>query len=213
MALPGYTHGVRVRVLGKLHGQDCIQVLHFGTNTEVNDNPARDVLILQLLTAILACITEQLLDAVTSEYTLVGLEGTEVFPTLGDPIFHAAPPNTVGTRGPTSASFIATLIQVRTGFGGRTHRGRNFWPPAGEADTNVSLLSGDVMTQLAAFVTCIAGKFIGDTATEPWRLGVYSKKNGPNPATQWSNGFKEASQMVPTNLVAEMGTRKVGRGS
>jgi len=213
MAVNGATHGVKVRILGKLHAQDNIQVLHFSTTTEVNDNPARDALILALLQAILACITEQLLDAVTSEYRLVGLEGTEVFPTIGDPIFLAAPANTVGTRGPTSASVLATLIQIRTGLGGKTHRGRNFWPPAGEADTNVSILSGDVMTQLTAFVNCIAGKFIGQAKTEPWSLGVYSRKLGTPSNTQWSNGFTEATSMVPSDLVAVMGSRKVGRGS
>ena len=213
MALPNYTHGCRVRILGKLHGQDCIQVLNFGTNAEVNDNPSRDALILALLTAILACITEQLLDAVTSEYRLVGLEGNEIFPTLGDPIFLAAPANTVGTRGPTSSSVLATLIQIRTGLGGKTHRGRNFWPPAGEADSNVSVLSGDVMTALTEFVTCIANKFIGDAATEQWRLGVYSKKNGPQTTTQFPNGFTEATSMVPSETIAVMGSRKVGRGS
>lgn len=213
MPLPGITHGARVRVLGKLHGQDCIQVLHFATNAEVNDNPARDALILALLQAILACITEQLLDAVTSEYRLVGLEGSEVYPTHGDPIFLAAPANTVGTRGPTSSSVLATLIQIRTGLGGKTHRGRNFWPPAGEADSNISLLSGDVMTALQDFVNCIAGKLIGDAATEDWRLGIYSRKNGPNPTTQFPQGFTEATSMVPSEVIAVMGTRKVGRGS
>jgi len=213
MPVNGATHGCRVRILGKLHGQDCIQVLHFSTTTEVNDNPARDALILALLQAILACITEQLLDAVTSEYRLVGLEGTEVFPTLGDPIFLAAPNNSVGTRGPTSSSVLATLIQIKTGLGGKTHRGRNFWPPAGEADSNVSVLSGDVLTALTEFVNCIAGKFIGQAKTEPWSLGVYSRKLGTPTTTQWSNGFTEASSMIVSETIAVMGTRKVGRGS
>jgi len=213
MAIDGQTHGCRVRILGKLHGQDCIQVLHFSTNAEANDNPARDALILALLQAILACITEQLMDAVTSEYTLTGLEGSEVFPTIGDPIFLAAPANTVGTRGPTSSSVLATLIQIRTGLGGKSHRGRNFWPPAGEADSNVSLLSADVMTALTEFVNCIAGKFIGQAKTELWTLGVYSRKLGPQTTTQWSTGFTAATSMTPSDVIAVMGTRKVGRGS
>lgn len=213
MAIDGQTHGCRVRVLGKLHQQDCIQVLYFSTNTEVNDNPARDALILALLQAVLACVVEQLLPAVTSEYTLLGVEGTEVFPTKGDAIFVAAEPGSVGARGPTSSSILSSLIEVRTGQGGRTHRGRNFWPPAGEADSNVSLLDNTIITQLTAFVNCIAGKFIGQAKTEPWSIGVYSKKNGPNTTTQWAQGFTAASQLLPKNLIAYMGSRKVGRGS
>jgi hypothetical protein len=213
MPVTNSTHGCRVRILGKLHGQDCIQVLHFNTVTEVNDNPARDALILVLLQAVLACITEQLLDAVTSEYRLVGLEGTEVLPTIGDPIFLAAPANTIGTRGPTSSSVLATLIQIRTGLGGKTHRGRNFWPPAGEADSNVSILSGDVMTALTEFINCIAGKFIGPAKTEPWSIGVYSRKLGSPTNTQWPQGFTDATSMVASEVIAVMGTRKLNRGS
>lgn len=213
MAINGATHGCRVRVLGKLHGQDCIQVLHFSTNTEVNDNPARDALILALLQAVLACIVDQLLPAVTSDYRLVGLEGSEVFPTLGDPIFQAADPNSVGALSPSSSSVLATLIQIRTGLGGKTHRGRNFWPPAGEANSANSIIDGPTMQQLTDFVNCIAGKFIGQAKTEPWSLGVYSRKLGPNTTTQWSDGFTEATAMVPSELIAVMGTRKVGRGS
>jgi len=213
MPIDGQTHGARVRVLGKLHGQDCIQVLYFSTNAEVNDNPARDALILALLQAVLACIVDQLLPAVTSEYTLTGIEGTEVFPTKGDPIFAAAPANSVGQRGPTSSSVLATLISIRTGLGGKSHRGRNFWPPAGEADSNVSLIDPTVMQQLTDFINCIVGKFVGQAKTEQWTLGVYSRKLGPNSTTQWSNGFTAATQMIASNVIAVMGSRKVGRGS
>lgn len=213
MAINGQSHGCRVRVLGKLHGQDCIQVLHFSTDMQVNDSPARDALILALLQAVLACITDQLLAAVTQEYRLIGLEGTEVFPTHGDPIFLAAPANTIGALGPSSSSVLATLIQVRTGLGGKSHRGRNFWPPAGEAQSNISLLDASVMTQLTDFVNCIAGKFIGASKTENWTFGVYSKKLGPNPNTQWADGFTAATALIPSDVIAVMGTRKVGRGS
>lgn len=213
MAIQGQTHGCRVRILGKLHGQDCVQVLHFSTNVEVNDSPARDALILALLQAILACITEQLLPGVTSDYTLTGLEGSEVFPTKGDPIFLAAPANSVGARSPVSSSVLATLIQIRTGLGGKSHRGRNFWPPAGEGESTNSLLDPSIIQDLTDFVNCIAGKFIGQAKTENWVLGVYSRKLGPQTTTQWSDGFTEATQLVPSNVIAVMGSRKVGRGS
>lgn len=212
MAAP-WAQGVRVRVLGKMQGQDCIQVIHFGTNTVVNDAPSRDALVLALLTAILACITEHLLAASSSDYKLNGVEGTLIYPSPGDPLFLAAPANTVGARGPASCSFITALIQVRTGLGGRTHRGRNFWAPPGEADTTNSTFSSSVMDELTAFVACVAGKFIGASATEQWRLGVLSRKLMNNDPSNFNQGFAEATGMVPSDLAAIMGTRKVGRGS
>ena len=212
MAAP-WTGGARVRLLGKLHGQDTVNVLHFATNTVINDSTQRDALILQLLTAMLACVTDQLLAAVSSDWKCTGLEGSAVFPALGDPVFLTAPSNALGQRGPCSTSFIASLVHVRTGLGGKTHRGKIFLPPPGEADTNVSIFNSEVMDQLAAFINCIAGKFIGASATEPWRVGVLSRKLLANQVGNFNEAFTEATSLTANEVAAIMGSRKVGRGT
>lgn len=212
MAAP-WSLGVRVRIIGKLHGQDCINVYHFATNTVVNDAPSTDALILALLTAFLLCITDQLLAAVTSDYKLTGVEGTAIFPTKGDPIFLAADPGAQGALSPTSTSFIATLVQIRTGIGGRTHRGRNFLPPAGEANTANSVLDADTKQQLIAFVNCVIGKFMGQNPSTDWRLGVWSRKGTTKTDTKFNENFTQGTSMIVNEVSAVMGTRKVGRGS
>jgi hypothetical protein len=202
-----------VRILGTLHGQDTVNVIHFATNEVINDNLARDTLILQLLAQVLACVTDQLLNAVTSEWTFTGIEGTAIAPVLSDPQFSAAPANSVGTLGPTSASFIATLCTIRTGIGGKSHRGRFFLPPAGEANTNISILDGDTLTQLNQFLACLAGKFIGAGASTPWRIGVLSRKLLANSPANFNTAFTEATSLTVSDKAAIMGSRKVGRGS
>lgn len=208
-----WTQGARVRILGKLHGQDTVNVLHFATNTQINDNVERDLLILQLLTQVLACVTDQLLAGVTADWTMTGLEGTAIAPVLGDPQFSAAPANTVGTLGPTSASFIATLVTIRTGLGGKTHKGRFFLPPAGEANTNVSILDAGIVDQINNFLVCLAGKFIGAGASTPWRIGVLSRKTFVNTPGNFDAAFTEATSLTVSPVAAIMGSRKVGRGS
>jgi hypothetical protein len=212
MAAP-WTGGARIRILGKLHGQDTVNVLHFATNTVINDNTARDALILQLMVAVLACVTDQLLDGVTSDWSLQGVEGTPIHPVLGDPQFDGTGAGSEGNLGATSASFIATLVTIRTGLGGRSHRGRFFLPPPGELNTANSIFDAGTVAQIQAFLACLAGKFIGAGATEPWRLGVLSRKKINDVVQPFDNAFTEATSLTVTNLAAIMGSRKVGRGS
>jgi len=212
MAAP-WAAGVKLRIIGKVQGQDCINVMHFATNTVINDAPTRDALILALLTAMLQCCTEKLLPAVSSDYTLLGVDATPIHPQKGDATFKAADPNSVGQLSQSSVSFVATLMEVRTGLGGRSHRGRNFLPPVGEANTANSLIDGGALLDLVEFVTCVAGKFIGQAATEAWRLGVFSRKLAGAAPGDFNAGFTEATQLIVKPAAAKMSSRKIGSGN
>jgi len=57
-----WSFGAEVRVVGSMHGEEIIQVLHFATNETINDNPdPGGTLLLQLLNALLACAQTKLL--------------------------------------------------------------------------------------------------------------------------------------------------------
>lgn len=211
MAAP-WASGAKLRIIGKLHGQDCINVLHFGTNTVINDPTQLAQLLTALATAMLACVVDSLLPAVTSNYTVTRIEAAQIHPAQGDVIEVAAAPGSVGTLSPVSASFLATLVNIKTGFGGRSKRGKMFLPPVGETEATDSLINAGNMDEIVAFLTCVAGKFIGAGATEDWRLGVYSKKLA-GPGKDFNAGFTEALTLVPSNVIAKMGSRKVGKGS
>lgn len=212
MAAP-WSAGIRLRIVGRLHGQLTNNVLHFGTNTVINDAPALNALLLQLTIAVAACIIDTMLPHVTSDWTLERVEAQQISPAISDPVIHVPEDPAVGAAGPTSSSVLATLVNIYTGGGGRSGRGRMFLPPAGEAQTANSLLDNPTMVQVAAFVACIAGKFIGVGATEPFRLGILSQKTFNNTPANFDGSFREAVQMIPSNVVAVMGSRKVGRGA
>lgn len=212
MAAP-WARGAEVRVIGKLQGQDCINVWHFATNTVVNDGGPLDALLLALAQAMLACAIDTLLPGVTSEYTLVGVEARSIHPALSDPVVSTAPAGSVGQLGPTSASFLATLVNLRTGGGGRRGRGKKFLPPPGESNIAVSAIDQPTLDLLIAYLECVASKFFTGTGTEDWEVGVYSKTNDLAVGGTFDNSFRVVTQMTPSQFIAKMGTRKVGRGS
>src|SRR5690242_9991744 len=117
MAAP-WAAGAECRIVGNLHGSQCINVFHFATNTVINDDDNLDDLLLQLAQAMLECAVETLLPAVTSDYTLVHVDAKRIAPVRSDPMIATAPAGSVGQRGPTSVSFAASLMNIRTGGGG-----------------------------------------------------------------------------------------------
>jgi len=212
MAAP-WAAGVELRIIGSIHGQTTNNVLHFATNTQINDPIQRDALILALLSAMLQCVTEQLINGITSDWTLDRLEGRSLFPTVGDPVIRLPDNPTAGTLTPASVSFAASLITIKTGLGGRRGRGKMFLPPPGEGETTASSSANIVFLQLQAFVDCVVAKFIGQAASEQWRLGVLSRKDLAGSMANFNAAFREATQLVPQRSLAVMSRRKVGRGT
>jgi len=211
MAAP-WAGGAELRIVGRIHGQITNNVLHFATNQAINDPQSRDQLIIALLTAMLVCVTEQLLPAVSADWAVDHIEARYIAPTPLEPHVVLPSGNTHGEKSAASTSFESTLIEVRTGVGGRSGRGRNFWPPVGESDTTNSLLSDGAFAELSNFILCVAGKFIGAGATEQWRLGVLSRKKLKAAGGTFDTAFTEAETLIAKHEVAMQGRRKLGRG-
>lgn len=205
--------GAEARIVGELHGQQCINVFHFATNEQILDEGALDTILLALATGLLQCAVEKLLPAVTSDYKLIQCDAKRIAPAPSDPIIATAEAGAVGTRGPTSVSFAASLINKRTGGGGRRGRGRMFLPPAGEADITASAIDNATLLLLTEFATCLAQKFLGVGATTPWRLGVYSRTNDIATGGTFDNSFREVTSLNPVADVAKIGSRRKGRGA
>lgn len=209
--------GARVRINGKIHGQDCVNVIHFANNTAEFDVAPPSPLLTALVEAVLECLIETLLPAVTQDYTLTSVDAVFIHNSGGspltDPVVATAPGGSVGERGVTSVSFASSLLNLRTGVAGRKGRGKMFLPPAGEADITSSDLANDVLVLLAAFGTCMAGKFLGGSPSTSWRWGVYSRKIA---AQSVGGGFDPAfnliSQISPVAKVAVIARRKAGHG-
>lgn len=204
--------GVQLRMVGRIHGQTTNNVLHFATEQQIQDAPSQDALILALLTAFLACVSQQLVGAVTSDWTLDFVDARAIFPAPGNPIQLVPQQAVVGTLGPASHSFAASLVNIRGEVGGRQNQGKIFLPPPGEANTTSSLADQTVVDQLVQFINCVAGKFIGANATEAWRLGVLSSKRLGLNIQNFNIAFTPAVGLTPKREAAICGRRRIGRG-
>lgn len=211
MAAP-WTAGAQGRIVGRIHGQTTINVMNFATNSAIADQSDLDTLLLELATALLDCAVDTLLPAVTSDWTLLQCDAKRISPAVSDPIIATAPGGSVGELSATSVSFASSLMNLRTGAGGRQGRGRIFLPPAGESQIASSAIDGPTLVLLAAFATCLAGKFLGTGHTTAWFLGVLSKKHMSGTGGTFDNSFREVTQLSPVANVAVMGSRKIGRG-
>lgn len=205
--------GAQARIIGEIHGSQTVNVMHFATNTNVDDPGTLDTLLLQLAEALLDCAVQTLIPAVTSDWKLVRCDAKRIYQALGDPIVATAPANTVGQLSPTSVSFAASLVHLRSGIDGRKGRGRLFLPPPGEGEVTASDMDGPTAVAIAAFLACVAGKFLGNGATTPWRLGVLSRKDLNGNLANFNNSFRVVASMNPVVTLAKIGSRKKGRGA
>lgn len=214
MPPPWSAHAIG-RIHGEIHGQQTVNVLHFATNASILDVPPPDPLLLQLAEALLECAIDTLLPAVTQDWRLVKTSASyvgTVNPVVTDTLEATAPPDSVGELGPTSVSFIATGVEIKTGRLGRRGRGRMFLPPAGESNLTASEIDAGTLVLIAAFLTCLAGKFLGASPSTDWRLGVYSRTIGGVGFANFDNAFSVAAQLSPRGTAFVIGRRKKGRG-
>ena len=213
MPVGNWARGAECRVIGELHGSQTVNVWHMGTDLIADDSGSLNEVLLQLAQAMMECIRETLLPAVTSDWKAVRVEAQEVFPLLSDTIVETALPTDVGQLATTNVSFAATLVNIRSGIGGRSHRGKKFLPPPGDANMTASDIDAGTLLLLAAFLACVAEKFMGADPTSDWHLGVFSPKLGGTKFQNFNAGFVVASSLNPVSLVAKMGSRKKGRGA
>lgn len=214
MAAP-WAHGAELTVKGRIHGSETNNVWHLATNDATFDNPnALNDALVALAEAMLACFVETFLPAVTAEWQLLSVDVRPIHPALGDPVSVAAPALSIGELGPSSVSFACTLVNLKTGGGGKSGRGRKFLPPPDEANMSQSLIDGPVLVQIGLFLACVAGKFLGASPSTPWRLGVYSPTKAKAAiGGGFDNAFRIVTSMAPSTTTAVLTSRKLGSGS
>lgn len=212
--MPGpYARGAQGRIIGELHGQQTVNVLHFGSHTVVDDGPDLDVLLLQIATALLDCAVTTLLPAVTEDWTLVRADAKGIYPVLTDPVVATADAGAVGELSATSVSFASSLVTIRTGGGGKRGRGRVFLPPPGEGEVSQSAIDAGTLVLITAFLTCMAGKFTGISPSTDWVLGVFSRTAASGLFANFNTGFRDATQLSPNANLAVMRSRRKGHGA
>ena len=206
--------GLRVRVVGKIAGQDCIQVLHFGVSEIWNPDPNTvNQKLKDLANALKDCILTTLIPHLSSDYIFHRVEAQEIWPGTSDPQSSTQEAPAPGQGGPQGGLVLASLINIRTGQQQRRGRGRNFWPPAGENVATAGQWDPVFLAALAAFCACMAGKFIGPNPTTIFEVGVYSRTIDDSLGQNFQSAFSKATELIPSQIIATMGTRKLGKGS
>lgn len=205
---PPYPRIVQATVVSKLHDQECNNVLHFGTSD-------LEAILLQLGIAVVTCLVSTFRPMTSDEWVLDKIVLRELYPDLSDPVEYIHNVTVQGTGLPTSPSFCANLMRVRTGKGGRSNRGRVFWPGVIENDVTKSRLTDGGMDKFVAFCNCLRDAFIkqGELAEPTWNFGVLSRTRAKLVGQTLSSAFTPATVLVPVREVARMGSRKVGVGS
>jgi hypothetical protein len=209
-----FNAGIRARIVGNISGEDCIQVLHFGVLVPWNvDTITVNNRLKELANAIRDCIVQFLLPAASSDYFFDFVECKAIFPNESDFVPSDVTVNHVGELTAQGGNVLSQLVQVKTGSGGRRGRGRNFWPPAGEANATNGEWDPAALALIAAFCACMAGKFMEPNPTTDFRLGVYSRTIDNTVGQDFADAFTPAIQLTPSAIIATMGTRKKGKGS
>lgn len=208
-----WSAGAQCRIIGEIHGQQTVNVLHFATNDTIADEGELDTILLALAAAMLDCVITTLLPAVTSDWKAVKCDARRISPSPSDPIVATADAGSVGELSASSVSFASSLVSVRTGGGGRRGRGRIFLPPPGEAEVSASAIDSGTLTLITAFLTCVAGKFMGTGATTPWRLGILSRKQLSGIGGTFDGSFRLATSLNPVADLAVMRSRRKGHGA
>lgn len=207
-----WARGARLRIVGRMHGSQTVNVIHFATNTVVNDGANLDALLLALATAMLDCVLDSLLPAITSDWTVDHVDAQGIYPVLTDPVVATPQGVNAGTSAAQNVSFAATLVNLRTGIGGRRGRGKMFLPPPGDAQVTNSIIDPVPIQTVVEFLACVAGKFGGAAPTTDWHIGVLSRKDLKEVGGTFDNSFRLVTQMTPSNVVAVMRSRKLGHG-
>jgi len=197
-----FTTVAEVVVVGNMHGSQTINVWHFGRETPFNvDTIVED---LQALAVALAqCIQQTLLPAVTSDWTFEKVKAKTILGGESDEVEATFAGSHVGQLSPASVSFTASLLNLKTGGGGRSGRGKKFLPPAGETEIGASDLDGPTLILLGAFIACVVQKFLGNPTDSGWNLVVWSRKN---------TAAREVKSIIASPHVACMRSRRIGHG-
>ena len=214
MAGPASVAGAiwQVRMIGEIHGQKTVNVLHFTTPSPVDDMELR------LIVVLANCFLTHLKPVLSSDFTLkeVRYQLVSANPPGTEWVYTVASGTGAGS-GTALPSFVSAVIGITGGIGGRSGRGRISFAGIPEDVTVDSLLdTGNAFwTALISFAACVAGAFINE-GTPPanfCRLIIYSRKLGGASYPFTIAGATHALALTPKAQIGTINSRKVGRGA
>lgn len=194
----------QVSIKTELQGQQCFNVLNFeGTDIFLD----RDDLASAIKTSYFI-----LKNGLSVDLKFKEVRVKKIWPEAGDELIDSYANNSVGEGGAALPSFNAALVQLRTGVGGRSGRGRVYLPGLPEVSTTAGSLDSALQTFIVNWLVDMATRFIGEAVTSGFRWIVMSRKNfatTPGNKDSWRRYITSAVLVPP---VSSMRSRKIGSG-
>lgn len=106
----------------------------------------------------------------------------------------------------------AVTFSIYTGLSGPTRRGRLFLGAIPVDSVLNSVLAGLGLTRFDNFNADFAAKFLGDSATSGFQIGVFSRSRYAITSNPFDDYWKPANRLVVKNTVGTMHSRKIGVG-
>lgn|SRR5215212_2592410 len=214
MAIPAVAGDLwEVRLNGRLEGQQTTNVYHFrsiGPDDDVGTN---------LVAVIVQCFIDNLLPILSHNWSFENATYQKVGPTLGIQVVNAIVGSNVGEiSGDSLPSYCAVVFSKTGEVGGKSHRGRMYLAGIPESASTGSSIPTDGIFWAAAiaYVACIALHFINPaigSISNHFEFVVYSRKLGGSHMPYTDAGVTKVLKFEPSQLLATMRSRKVGRGS
>jgi hypothetical protein len=189
----------QVRLKWRLHGQQCINVIHF------LNRGSQDIDV-NLIQPIINCIVNHLLPVLTNQVTLEAVDWKIITGTVAQEGVHALSSGNIGALSgdglPTTNAAVLSLKTVRAG---RSGRGRMFLPGIAESSQANSLVDATFIAAAVAFLACMITAFFNSDPlhTPQFHWMLRSKK---------LNQYFQIKGGEPKAVVATMRSRKLGVG-
>lgn len=214
MAGPASVAGAiwQVRLIGEMHGQKTVNVLHFQTPGSVDDMELR------LIVVLANCFLTHLKPVFSSDFTLkeIRYQLVSASPPGTEWIYTVASGTGTGS-GVALPSFCSAVISIRSNIGGRSGRGRVSFAGIPEDQTIDSAIdpASPLWAGLIAFVACVAAAFIneGSPPANFVRWILYSRKDGGSSFPFSIAGAHHVLTATPKANVGTINSRKIGRGA
>jgi hypothetical protein len=206
-----YNDIYRLRVYGRLHGAQIVNVMHFVQNNASPGLGAQE-LANDYRDNMLAASRSR----ASSQFLFETVEVQSIVPFTGAAAVAAWPGGTVGQRGgAVTSATLAEVITIYTSRAGRRGRGRVYLAGAESVGTGMS--SGGVWNSAqtaltVAFATALATRYIDPLNQVNWSLGVWSRRiAGPDPP--WpTDAFARATGLTVRTIMRTQRRRQVGVG-
>lgn len=203
----------RLRLYGRLHGSQMVNVMHF-----VQDDVSPALGAQDLATDFATNMKTTLQGRASNQLSFEYVEVESIVPYAGGPFQSAFPANTLGAQ--TEAAISATLaevISIYTSRGGRRGKGRIYLPGAPAlsiANAHNGLWQPAQTTRTQTLATALATRYMSVLAgpVGRWRLGVWSRAMGPAHPPWTSDQFVRATSLTVRTTIRTQRRRQLGVG-